>query len=276
MKQVSQSLAGRLGILELSPFLSQEIPEKPVDDIWFYGGFPDGGVLSSELYLHWQNNYLTMMTQRDLPHWGLPARPQVTLKLLKMIAAVHGQNFNASQIGQALGLNYQTINTYMDYVTGCYIMRLLEPYSVNIKKRLVKAPKVYWRDSGLLHAVMKVKTLNELFECPWVGASWEGFVIEQIISHLQAHGKIFTPYYLRTSDQYEIDLVLDLGSELCAVEIKLTSCPSSKMTSRFNKAADLIKARHRIMISRTEDTIDGGFFISTNLTSAINILLALC
>ncbi len=273
MRQVSQSLAGRLGLVELTPFLLHELPNQSIDDFWLYGGYPDGGILKPDQYLHWQNDYFTMLTQRDLPHWGLPAKPVTTQRLLKMIAAIHGQNWNASQIGQSLGLNYQTINTYLEYIQGCFLVRLLEPYSSNISKRLRKSPKIYWRDCGLLHALLQVRNMDDLFSRPWVGASWEGFVIEQIINHLKTSDKIFHPYYLRTSDQYEIDLILDFGGKLCSIEIKLTSSPDSEDVNRFKKAAALIGSHQSIMISRTNEPLITENFISTNLPGVLEYLL---
>lgn len=273
MRQVSESLAGRIGLIELTPFVLHELPDKPVDDLWLYGGYPDGGILDSSQYLHWQRDYVTMLAQRDLPQWGLPAKPMMIQRLLKMLAAVHGQNFNASQIGSSLGLNYQTINSYLEYIHGCFLIRLLEPYSVNISKRIRKSPKLYWRDSGLLHAMMQVRDMDDLFSQPWIGASWEGFVIEQIISNLRSADKIFNPYYLRTSDKYEIDLILDFGSRIYAVEIKLTSSPDSGDVKRFRKAADMIKADSCILISRTKDYIASDRFISANIQQALNFLL---
>ena len=273
MLQVSESLAGRLGLIELTPFVLHELPKKPVDDLWLYGGFPDGGILDSSQYLHWQNDYITMLVQRDLPQWGLSAKPMTTQRLLKMIAAVHGQNWNASQIGSSLGLNYQTINNYLEYIQGCFIVRLLEPYAVNISKRIRKSPKIYFRDSGLLHAMMQVRNIDDLFSQPWVGASWEGFIIEQLISNLRAADKVFNPYYLRTSDQYEIDLILDFGSKLYAVEVKLTSSPDSDDVKRFRKAADMIKADSCILISRTKDYIASDRFISANIQQTLKLLL---
>ena len=159
-----------------------------------------------------------------------------------------------SQLGQSLGLNHQTVNSYMDYITGCFLVRLLEPYHANTRKRLVKSPKVVWRDSGVLHVVLQNQTLDELFAQSWVGASWEGFVIEQLINHLNSCDSVFTPYHLRTSDQHEIDLLLDFGSTLWAIEITLTSSPDSDTARRLNKTADLVDADRRINVSRTEET----------------------
>ena len=273
MRQVSESLAGRLGLVELTPFVLHELPKKSIDDLWLYGGYPDGGILDPNQYFYWQNDYMTLLAQRDLPQWGLPAKPMTIQRLFKMIAAVHGQSWNASQIGSSIGLNYQTINSYLEYIQGCFLIRLLEPYSANISKRIRKSSKIYWRDSGLLHALMQVRNMDDLYSQPWVGASWEGFVIEQIINNLKAEDKIFNPYYLRTSDQYEIDLILDFGSRFYAVEIKLTSSPDSDDVKRFKKAADMIKADCCILISRTKDYIATKGFISGNIKQALMHLL---
>lgn len=273
MHQVSESLAGRLALVELSPFVMHEVQDHPLDDLWLYGGYPDGGILDKQQYLHWQQDYLALLTQRDLPQWGLSAKPLTTFKLFRMVAALHGQNWNASRIGQAMGLNHQTVTSYLGYITGCYLIRVLEPYTANLRKRLVKSSKIYWRDSGLLHALLQVKTLDDLFMQPWVGASWEGFVIEQVINHLRAEGIVFTPYYLRTSDQYEIDLLLDYGSHCCAIEVKLTSCPSADMVKRLNKAADLIDVQRRLLICRTPDPLHVDALSITNLQGALDVLL---
>jgi len=273
MKQVSESLAGRLGLVELTPFILHELPEKTIDDAWLRGGFPDGGILDASQYPHWENDYLTLLIQRDLPEWGLPAKPMLIQRLLKMIAAVHGQNWNASQIGSSISLNYQTVNSYLEYIRGSFIVRLLESYAVNISKRIRKSPKIYFRDSGLLHALMQVRNLDDLFSRPWVGASWEGFIIEQIINNLKTADKIFNPYYLRTSDQYEIDLILDFGNRLYAIEVKLTSSPDSNDVKRFRKAADMVKADKAILISRTQEYIVSDKFISTNIQRALKLLL---
>jgi predicted AAA+ superfamily ATPase len=274
MHQVSESLAGRLALVELSPFVLNEVTDHSLDDLWLYGGYPDGGILDKQQYLHWQQDYLALLTQRDLPQWGLPAKPMTTFKLFRMVAALHGQNWNASRIGQAMGLNHQTVTSYLEYITGCYLIRILEPYTANLRKRLVKSPKIYWRDSGLLHALMQVRTLDDLFAQPWVGASWEGFVIEQVINHLRAEGIVFTPYYLRTSDQYEIDLLLDFGTHCCAIEVKLTSCPSQDMAKRLNKAADLIDVQQRLLICRTPDPLHVNAFSITHLQGALEVLLS--
>jgi uncharacterized protein len=170
---------------------------------------------------------------------------------MRMLAAVHGQTWNASQIGKSLALSYHSVNSYLDYLEGAFLIRRLQPFHAKIKKRLVKKPKVFWRDSGLLHSLMSVTDRGSLLSQPWVGASWEGFVIEQVLGHLSALGRHFEASYLRTSDQQEIDLLLRLDGELWALEIKLTASPSSRDLGRLDKAADIVGASHRHLVSQT-------------------------
>ncbi len=252
MAQVSESLAGRLSLVELTPFLLTELKTKTSRRRhWLCGGYPDGGVLDPKRYPRWQLDYLALLAQRDLPAWGLPAKPQITDRLLRMLAALHGQIWNASQVGQSLGLSYHTVNSYLDYLVGAFLIRRLPPYQTNIRKRLVKSPKIYWRDCGLLHALLNVPDEKALLGQPWVGASWEGYVIEQALGELSARGRSFDAYYFRTSDRYELDLVLDFGRELWAMEIKLTSSPAPEDMARLDKTADMIQASRRFLVSQT-------------------------
>jgi hypothetical protein len=265
MQAVSESMAGRLGLIELTPFFLDEVDAEALDALWLHGGFPDGGILGTAGMPGWQRNYLALLAQRDLPAWGLPSKPQMTERLFKMLAISHGTPWNASAIGQSLGLNYQTVNSYLDVLEGAFLVRRLQPFHANVKKRLVKSPKVYWRDSGLHHVLLGVSTMDALLSQPWVGASWEGFVLQQALSRLSASGADFTPYYLRTSDQYEIDLLLDFGTERWACEIKLTAAPRAEDLARLNKVADLVGAHKRILISRTVEPIEAGDNASLNL-----------
>ncbi|MEW6357000.1 MAG: ATP-binding protein [Planctomycetota bacterium] len=275
MIHVSESLAGRLSLAELTPFLWTEMGTQALRDrLWLCGGYPDGGVRERRKYPQWQQDYLALLTQRDLPNWGLPSKPQTTSRLLRMLAAVHGQAWNASQIGQSLGITYKTVNSYLDYLVGAFLIRRLPPYQTNIRKRLIKSPKVYWRDTGLLHAFLNVPDEEALLSQPWVGASWEGFVIEQAIGLLSALGQRCDAYYFRTSDQHELDFVLDFGGELWAVEVKLTSSPSTGDMDRLDKAADLIGASRRFLVSKTSRTTGDGDRISCNLAWLLNTLQA--
>ncbi len=265
MVQVSESLAGRLALVELTPLLHTELPDAPLAELWLRGGYPEGGAPAAARFPRWQRDYLALLAQRDLPTWGLPASPQVTERLLRMTAAVHGQLWNASQIGQSLGLSYHTVNSYMDYLVGAFLVRRLQPYQANLKKRLVKSPKVYWRDSGLLHSLLNVADGDNLLSQPWVGASWEGFVIEQVLGALQQQDRTFEAFFLATGDRHEIDLLLDFGRRLWAVEVKLTSAPSPGDLARLNKTADLIRADKRVLVSQTKQSYGNAAQVSCNL-----------
>ena len=252
MTQVSESLAGRLALVELTPLLVNEMTTAAAaKQLWLTGGFPDGGILRPRAFPTWQTDYLRLLVQRDLPTWGLPAAPQVTQRLLRMLAAVHGQTWNASQIGKSLGISYHTANSYLDYLDGAFLVRRLPAYHTNLKKRVVKSPKIYWRDSGLLHSLLNVPDRSALLSKPWVGASWEGFVIDQTLGHLAAYGVPHDAYFLRTSDQQEIDLLLEVRGELWAIEVKLTTSPSPIDMKRLDRLADLLGATRRYLISQT-------------------------
>ncbi len=274
MIQVSESLAGRLSLVELTPFLLSELKTKASSKRrWMCGGYPDGGVLEPRQYPRWQTDYLALLTQRDLPNWGLPAKPQTTDRLLRMLAALHGQAWNASQVGQSMGLSYHTVNSYLDYLEGAFLIRRLPTYQANIRKRLVKSAKVYWRDCGLLHALLNVPNARALIAQPWVGASWEGFVIEQVLGELSSRGRSFGAYYFKTADQHELDLVLDFGNELWAVEVKLTSFPTTEDMVRLDKTADMIDAARRFLVSQTNRPSGNKHRASCNLPTFLDHLL---
>jgi hypothetical protein len=276
MTRVSESLAGRLSLLELTPFTRTELPAASQERLWLCGGFPDGGALRPSQYPQWQKDYLALLTERDLPAWGLPAKPQTSRRLLRMLAALHGQIWNASSVGQSLGLSYHTVNSYLDYFEGAFLIRRLPPYQANIRKRLVKSPRVYWRDSGLLHAVLDVRDRESLVAQPWVGASWEGFVIEQTLNELSARGHAASGHYFRTSDQHELDLVLDVGGERWAIEIKLTSSPSPADFARLDKAAEMVGATRRFLVTHTSKPAGDANRASGNLSTLIEHLEASC
>ena len=250
MMRVSDSLAGRLSVVELAPLSFAELDVDGRERLWLCGGYPDGGVLGGSAFPDWQHDYLNLLVQRDLPSWGLPARPPTTRQLFQLLAATHGQQWNASELGRHLGMSYHTVNDYLDYVEQAFLVRRLPAYHANVRKRLVKRPKVYWRDSGLLHALMGVVDFDELLRQAWVGASWEGHVIDQILTALQQVGRRFEAWHMRTADGRELDLVLKLGSELWAVEIKLTTRPGPTDMKRLDENADLIGAGQRFLVTR--------------------------
>lgn len=259
MTQVSESLAGRLSLLELTPLLRFELrSDEQWERHWLVGGYPDGGVLDGTNYPQWQADYLDLLTQRDLPNWGMPARPSLTRRLLRMLAAVHGQEWNASQLGKSIGVSYHTVNRYVDFLESAFLVRRLPAYQANIRKRLVKRPKLYLRDSGLLHCLLNVSDVNALLDQPWVGASWEGYVIEQVLAAVRATQRTVEAHYLRTSDQKEIDLLVQAGPELWAIEAKLTTQPQLRSLARLDAIADLVGANTRFLICRSSEMIESG------------------
>ncbi|MBX3025076.1 DUF4143 domain-containing protein [bacterium] len=272
MTHVSESLAGRLSLLELSPFVLWEVPSAAVTDHWLCGGYPDGGILDPGRCPEWQDSYLALLAQRDLPTWGLPAKPQTIDRLLRMTAAVHGQVVNLSRLGQSLGLSHPTVGSYLDHLEGAFLVRRLPPYAGTLKKRLIRSPRLCWRDSGLLHALLGTASRDDLLVQPWVGASWEGFVIEQILTTLRLVGRRAIPSFLRTSDGYEIDLVLDLGRERWAVEVKLRSDPDPRDLERLDRAADLIRARRRFLVSQTPRSVFSDRRASCDLATLLDHL----
>lgn len=272
MHEVSESLAGRLARVELTPFLLPELGKGTLPRLWLYGGFPDGGALRAQRFPVWQRDYLASMAQRDLPAWGLSARPQMTDRLLHMLSAVQGQPWNASALGQSLGLSYHTVNGYLDFMEGAFLIRRLAPWSGNIRKRLTRSPKVYLRDSGLLHALLRVGSRAELLRHPAAGPSWEGFVIEQLLGTLAASGIEPEAHFLRTSDGYEIDLLLKLGATTTAVEVKLSTSAAPQDLARLERAADFVSAEHRYVVCQTSQPAASATRGVLNLASAIERL----
>lgn len=251
MREVSESLAGRLALCELSPFLVAEDPRRwNLDRMWLTGGFPAGGILKPTRFPSWQTDYLHLLAQRDLPNWGLPSRPQTTLRFFELVAAAHGTLWNAAEVGRGIGLTHPTVNAYLDYLEGAFLVRRLRPFSGSVRKRLIRSPKIYWRDSGLLHALLGANDLRVILVRPWAGLSWEGFVIEQVLAALSLWGRSYSASFFRTSDGREIDLVLDLDGVRLAIEVKLTASPAPEDLARAVQTARLVKADRTILVSR--------------------------
>jgi predicted AAA+ superfamily ATPase len=223
VKHISESLAGRVGIVELTPFLLSEITALKIDihNFWLKGGFPDALREKTESkWQNWQENYLRTFVERDIPRYGVKISPIQIRRLMVMLAHQHGGLFNASDLGRSLGVSYHTIQNYLDLMEGHFIVRRLSPYFPNIKKRIVKSAKIYMRDSGILHYLLGITSERSLLESPKRGSSWEGFMIEQLISleMLQNAGSLF--YFYRTHAGAEIDLIIDRGSERIGFEFK--------------------------------------------------------
>jgi len=271
MKQVGESLAGRMALVELTPLQAAEMEPATHDLLWRCGGFPDGGVLDEGAsFPSWQSAYLKLMSKRDLPQWGLPAKTEVTDRLFRLLGGMHGNPQNASELGAVLGLTHTTIQTYLDYLEGAFLIRRLPAYHAKISKRLVRTPKVYWRDSGLLHHLLGMTAKHDLLRMPWVGQSWEGWVIEQILAHRAAIGLDTQASYFRTSDGLECDLVLESAGMKELIEIKLTTAPATQDLDKLRKIQSLIGADRLVLLTRSSQVITQGHTWMTDLRGYID------
>ena len=229
MRQTADSLAGRITYLTLWPLHQTEVvfSNEDLKKHWWRGGFPDSWQApTDEGSLDWREQFVRTYVERDLPFLGLNADPVRFRMFLRMVAAVHGNLWNAESIGRSLGLSGNTIKHYLSFLESSFFVQVLRPYFSNIGKRLVKSPKVYIADSGLLHTLAGIGRPDDLPVHPLAGASWEGYALTQIITRLPTG---IEPYFYRTSDGTECDLLLVRGlTPLACIEIKLgnTASPS--------------------------------------------------
>lgn len=225
IRQTSESLAGRVVFLELTPFTATEVgtaDRAARSTYWLRGGFPRSYLAADDATsLTWREGFVQTFLERDLAQLGFDVPATTFRRLWRMLAHHQGQMLNSSNLGTALGLSHTTVRSYLDLLSQTFMIRLLEPLAVNVKKRLVKSPKVYVRDSGLLHALLEVADMEELLGHLALGPSWEGLVIENAITALPG----WRPSFYRTSHQAEIDLILSRGQRRIAVECKAAAAP---------------------------------------------------
>jgi len=223
VRSVSETLAGRTGFLELTPFRACELlPGGRAEEAWYWGGFPPIHALrGTDLRLEWLDGYVSAFLERDLPALGMRMPPRRLRVLWTMLTHIHGGLLNTSDLGRSLGVSHHTVADYLDLLEGAFMIRRLQPFHSNVKKRLVKAPKVYLRDTGLLHFLAGLRGPHELETWPRCGFSFEGMVIEELAA--QATARIVRPefYFWRTQTGAEVDLLIKYGHDLAAVEIKL-------------------------------------------------------
>jgi len=248
LKQSSESLAGRIAYKELTGLTVEEVEQKTsadLDRLWLRGGFPDSFLAKSdEASLRWRLNFISTYLERDVPQLG-PRIPAVMLRnLWTMLAHSQGGQLNIAQLGNNLDVAASTAKRYIELLEDLLLIRTLRPWSGNVGKRLVKAPKVYIRDSGVTHALLNLTTLDDLLGHPVVGASWEGFVLENLLSSLPVG---LTPWFYRTSAGAEIDLVIEKNSkERYAIEIKRSQAPS--VSKGFHLGCEDIEATKRFIV----------------------------
>ncbi len=254
IQQSGESLAGRISYLELFPINILEFAGTNNDKtnrLWIRGGFPESLLSESDDdSLAWRQDFIKTYLERDIPQLG-PRIPAQTLeRFWTMLAHKQGTTINASRLARSLEVSSTTIGRYLDLMVDLLLVRRLQPYLFNIGKRLVKAPKVYVRDSGIVHALLNIIDFNSLLSNPVVGGSWEGFVVENILSVAPRTAK---PYFYRTSSGAEIDLVLEFDlDERWAIEIKRSSAP--KLSKGYYIACDDIKATQKYVVYAGQDT----------------------
>jgi predicted AAA+ superfamily ATPase len=252
IRNSSDSLAGRISYTRLAPLNILEIPQ--VYDMkkhWFFGGFPEP-FLSKEASFSqkWIHNFIQAYSERDLPMLGLTSSPLLTRRLLQMLANYQGGIWNASNFGKSLGLTYPTVNRYLELLEEAFLVTRLYPFSHNIKKRLVKSPKVYIRDSGILHSLASVTNFDQLQGNVLIGNSWEGYVMEQIKQMLPPN---FDIYFYRTHNGAECDLVIVQGLKpVSAIEIKYSA--SVTITKGFGIATSDLGTQKNYIITPYSDS----------------------
>jgi predicted AAA+ superfamily ATPase len=245
LRQSGETLAGRIAFLEMTPLHALEVPEDPHESLWTRGGFPESYLSKTDaLSLEWRVDLIRTYLERDIPQFG-PRIPAETLRRFwTMLAHNQGGLHNASKVASGLEISPQTASRYTDLLVDLLLVRRLQPYHVNVGKRLVKSPKLYIRDSGLLHALLNLRDRDALLGHPVVGGSWEGYVIENLLSAGPARA---VPGFYRTSGGAEVDLVLEFpGGERWAIEIKRGH--SSNPSRGFYEACQDLKPARKFVL----------------------------
>jgi len=229
IKGVSESLAGRVGLLDLGGFDLRETGAGSHDRLWLRGGFPRSFLAPDHVAsFGWRRDFLRTLLERDIPHLGISIPAETLRRCWTMIAHYHGQIWNAAELARSLGTGETTTRRYLDILSGAYLVRILPPWFENLSKRQVKAPKVYVRDSGLLHALLELETGDDLLSHPKLGASWEGFALEQVLTSFQRR----EAYFWATHGGAELDLMITIRGKRYGFEFKTADAPGSSRSMR--------------------------------------------
>lgn len=250
VQRTSESLAGRVGLVSLTPFLISEIKSAKdfsLANYWFRGGYPDSyDAINDKASCLWRENFIRTYLERDIPQLGFKIAVPQLFRLLTMTAHEQGQLLNSSKLASSMGLSPTTIRHYLDIMEQTYIIRSLPPYFRNTKKRLVKSPKIYIRDSGLLHQILQIKSFNDLLGHPVIGNSWEGMVVENICTI----ARTAQCFFYRSATGEEMDLVLQYTNKLIAIECKSSTAPS--VTEGFWKSIEFLDPSHTYVVAPVE------------------------
>jgi len=259
LQKSSETLAGRIRYLELTPFSVQEIQKAEgnkfnAEKVWFRGGFPNSYLAASDQESwDWRTDFISTYVEKDIPLMGGGVTSTQVRRFMQMISHYHGQHANTVEIGKSLGVSHNTTRKYIDALTEFYMLRQLPAWSGNSKKRLVKSPKVYVRDTGILHRLLNISTFDDLLGHPLCGSSWEGFVIESILNTLSDR---WQSSYYRTTSKMEIDLILEgPQGQRWAVEIKKSLSP--RVSGRFVQEIELLETTKSFVIYGGKDRYPG-------------------
>ncbi|MDZ7900159.1 MAG: ATP-binding protein [Arcicella sp.] len=251
LRQSSETLAGRIIYFEMQPLHYQEISSIiSYKSHWLRGGFPDALLAPTDVISSlWFRGFVQTYIERDLPALGLPASPEMMRNMLRMLTNIQGGMLNYTDLSDSLNISLPTVKTYLDFLESAFLIRRLKPYHVNISKQLVKSPKLFFRDTGILHHLMGIQDFEGLQGNVGLGNSWEGYVIQQIIANLKMDVE---PYFYRTKDKSELDLVLVQNTKVkVTLEIKYGNSPS---ISRGNTIAmDDLKANLNLVVTPQAD-----------------------
>ena len=269
LRQSGESLAGRIAYMELTPFRAEELPVSDEENLWNRGGFPDSFLApDDQMSLEWRRNFIDTYLARDLGLLDKVGPLPAMRDLIRMLAHLHGQVLNISQLVESHEFSRASINSYLDLFEQTFVIRRLQPYFVNVGKRLTKRPKLFLRDSGILHQLLNIPDAETLRGHPMRGASWEGFVIEQIISLMPD----WSPFFYRTSHGAELDLVMVNGNRRFAFEIKASTSPS--LGKGFHLARKDVDPEKTFVVSNTDDSWTTGEGITHTHVADLKKLLA--
>lgn len=258
IERASETLAGRVSYVELTPLTMDEIDNMAM--LWTRGGYPKSFIQDSdERSYEWRDDYIKSYLERDLRMLGINVSPQLLRQFWTMLTHYHGQVFNASEISGSLGITHPTARRYLDILHQTFMIRVLRPYHTNLKKRQVKSPKIYWRDSGILHNFLNIRNYTDIMLHPKAGASFEGFALESIIS--MSGVDEYDCYFWGAHNYGEIDLVISKNAKLYGFEFKISDSP--KLNKNTDEIIDALKLEHLHVVHSGKDT----YRISKNTTA---------
>jgi len=241
IRQSSESLAGRISYIEIAPFDANEVDQ--LKQLWLQGGYPNSYLNDTEISFDWRLNYIRTFLEMDIPALGIKIPAETLRRFWTMLAHLNGSLLNSAKLASSMGVSAPTIKKYLDILEGTFVIRQLKPFYSNTKKRLIKSPKIYIRDSGLIHCLLGIESYNDLLGHPVIGSSYESFVIESLLQKFPR----YDPSFYRSSSGAEVDLVLERGNHKIAIEIKSSSSPT--LTQGFFEAQKIIQPEKSFVIA---------------------------